>query len=81
MAGWDWEIVGYQDRDGTYHREPPPATAEPNGWLAIIVHTWDPKDEDEEKTFIIRHPEGLMNWTEILSLIGHALGDYGIEMG
>jgi len=78
--GWDWDIVGYQDASGEYHREPPPPTAEPDGWKAVIVHTWDPRDEEEERYSIIRHPEGFQSWYEILSVIGHTLASYGIEM-
>lgn len=75
-----WEIVGYMDKDRERHYEPPPATAEPDGWFAVQVHAWNSKDEEEEKTWWIYHPVGFQDWQEILSLIGHSLGDYGIEM-
>ena len=81
MAGWDWEIVAYVDRDGVRHAGGPEPAVEPDGIRAVVVRAWNPKDEDEYATMFIPALGRFNSWAEILSAIGHALGDYGIEMG
>jgi len=78
--GWDWEIVGYIDHEGVRHKGGPEPAVEPAGIQAVIVRAWDPRDEDDYQTMLVPALAYFNSWYEILSAIGHALAQYGIEM-
>lgn len=71
------------DHDGTRHAGGPPnREIDPGtGPQAVVVKAWDPEDEDDYKTMLVPALGYFDSWYDILSAIGHALANYGIEMG